>query len=277
MAPVRFLCARGLQLCLQIPLLIPSEDVSSPQRHWQAVRRGFWDVFSGSPVGSQGQGRSCHAPELSVWEGRGAVLQMAPASTGWHLPGWQSPRSFADILLSCSVFPKRPKELLKSLSTSHRLCFGFMVAQAPQPAGSCRRRRRRALPRSPRAPAPGTGCAASSASRSSQGLQIPACCCLPLPPPPPPPPPAPYLAGRGQGCCRRRWSRHRRGMSRAGRRHGAGSPAAGEALGQVPEHPMLRRPDWKRTRQARGSSWRLISLCAGKRGSPGRESPFSGL
>lgn len=42
--------------------------------------------------------------------------------------------AFADIL-SCSVFPKRPKGLLKSLSTSHRLCFGSMVAQALQPAG----------------------------------------------------------------------------------------------------------------------------------------------
>lgn len=262
MAPVRFLCARGLQLCLQIPLLIPSEDVSL-QRHWQAVRRGFWDVFSGSPVGLQGQGRSCHAPELSVWEGRGAVLQMAPTSTGWHLLGWQSPRSFAGILLNCSVFPKRPKGLPESLSTPHRLCFGSMAAQAPQPAGSYQRRRR-VLPRSPRALAPGTGCAAFSASRGWQGLQIPACCCLPLPPPPPPPPP--YLAGRGQGCCRRRWSKHRQGMSRAGRGRGAGSPAAGEALGQVPERPMLRRPDWKRTRQARGSCWRLIPLCAGKRG-----------
>lgn len=32
---------------------------------------------------------------------------------------------------------------------------------------------------------------------------------------------------------------------------------------------MLRRPDWKRTRQACGSSWRLIPLCPGKRGVTG--------
>lgn len=247
-------------MCLQIPLLIPGQDVSSPPRHRQPARRGFWNILSGSPDGSEGQGRSCHAPELSVWEGRGAVLQMAPTSTGWHLPGWQSPRSFAGILLSCSVFPKRPKGLPKSLSTSCRLCFGSITAQAPQPAGSYRSRR--AVPRTPRAPAPGTGCAAFNACRGWQGLQIPACCCLS----PPPPAPPPYLAGRRQGCCRRHWSRRPRGMSQGDGGHGAGSPAAGEALGEVPELPMLRRPDWKRTRQACGSSGRLIPLCPGKRG-----------
>lgn len=86
------------------------------------------------------------------------------------------------------------------------------------------------------------------------------------------------LPGGAQGCCRRRWSRHPWGMSRGRRGRGAGSPAAGEALGdKEPERPMLRRPDWKRTRQACGSSWRLIPLCPGKRGGPGRESLFSGL
>lgn len=246
-------------MCLQIPLLIPSEDVSSPQRHWQAVRRGFWGVFSGRPVGLQGQGRSCHAPELSVWEARGAVLQMAPTSTRWHLPGWCLCRYTVLLCLSQAAqgASKIPLHIPPAMFRLH--------GSSGSPAGRSYWGRRRALPKTPRAPAPGTGCPAFSASRGWQGLQIPACCCLPLPPPPPPPPP-PHLAGRGQGCDRRRWSGHRQGMSRAGRGHGAGSPAAGEALGRVPEHPMLRRPDWKRTRQARGSSWRLIPLCAGKRG-----------
>lgn len=265
---------KGMAVVFADPSANPRSGYLLPPRNWQAARRGFWDVLSGSPDGSQGQGRSCHAPEISVWEGRGAVLQMAP-STGWHLPGWQSPRSFAGMLLFSSVFPKR---LPKSVSTSCRLCFGSVTARAPQPAGSYRTRRR-AVPGTPGAPAPRPGCAAFSACRGWQGLQIPACCCLPSPPPPapPPPPPPPHLAGRRQGCCMRHWSRRPRGMCRGGRGHGSGSLAAGEALGEVAELPMLRRPDWKRTRQACGSSGPLIPLCPGKRGCPGREGPFSGL
>lgn len=39
-------------------------------------------------------------------------------------------------------------------------------------------------------------------------------------------------------------------MPRGGRGLSVGSPAAAEALGEVPEHPMLHRPDCKRIRQA---------------------------
>lgn len=43
-------------------------------------------------------------------------------------------------------------------------------------------------------------------------------------------------------------------MPRGDRGLSAGSPAADEALGEVLEHSMLCRPDWKRTRQACGVS-----------------------
>lgn len=117
---------------------------------------------------------------------------------------------------------------------------------AQNPAGTCARDGLRCLQ-----------CVPGLAGTTDPSMLLPAS---------PPPPPPPYLAGRRQGCCRRHWSRHPRGMSRGGRGHGAGSLAAGEALGEVPEHPMLHRPDWKRTRQACGSSWRLIPLCPRKRG-----------
>lgn len=152
------------------------------------------------------------------------------------------------VLLSS---PSAPRGLPKSFSISYRL-FRLHRSSGSQACRilpeeeevSCARNGQRCLQR-----------------RGWQGTTDPSMLLPALPPPPPP-----QLAGRRQGCCRRNWSRHPRGMSRGARGHGAGSPAAGEALEGVPEHPMLRRPDWKRTRQACGSSWRLIPLCPGKRG-----------
>lgn len=268
-------------MCLQIPLLIPGQDISSPQRRWRAARRGFWDAFSGSPDGSQGQGRSCHAPEFSVWEGRGAVLQMAPTISRVAPAGLAEPSILCrhPVVLLCLTqaaqgASKIPLHTLPAMFRLHRgsgsppcrILPEEEASCAQNPAGTCAR------------DSAGTAlrccqCAPGLAGTTDPGMLLPAS----PPPPPPPPRPPPYLAGRGQGCCRRHWSRHPRGMSQPSRGHGAGSPAAGEALGEVPEHPMLRRPDWKRTRQACGSSWRLIPLCPGKRGGPGRESPFSEL
>lgn len=96
-----------------------------------------------------------------------------------------------------------------------------------------------------RAPATWKGNGASPPLRQRrgwQGLQLPACCFQPASS-------SPYLAGRRQGCCSRQ-----RGMPGGGRGLSAGSPAADEALGALPEHPMLCHPDWKRTRQGRGFS-----------------------
>ena len=60
MAPAGCLCVRGWQLCVQIPLLIPGQGLEHllPTEALADCWRVFSDVFSGSPGGSQGQGRS---------------------------------------------------------------------------------------------------------------------------------------------------------------------------------------------------------------------------
>lgn len=89
----------------------------------------------------------------------------------------------------------------------------------------------------------------------------------------------PYLAGSRQGCCRRQqrcsWLR---GMPWVDRGLSTESLTADDGLGEVLEHPMLRCPHWKRTRQACGFSGWLIPLCPRKRrGGAGREGHFLGL
>ena len=82
-------------------------------------------------VARKGKAGAC--PELSAWEGRGAVLRMAPASWNGTCPCWWGARSHAGVpAVLCWLF-QAANGLPKSLSTSCRRC-SASTAAAGSPA-----------------------------------------------------------------------------------------------------------------------------------------------
>lgn len=240
MALVGFLCVGGWQLRLQIPLLILGQGLGHflPTEALAGCREGILGRFLWKP-----EWLTRAREELSR---QGSSAEDDSGVMGWLLPGWGF-WSHTDVPVSLLWLFQAASGLPKSLSTSCQLCFGSVIAVG---SPTCRT-----------TPGEEVSCAQNHASTCDKGwAPLPlthggagrdyrsqhAASCLP--------PPMPYLAGCRQGCCSWQQCWQLRGMARGGQGLSTRSPTADEALGEVLENPMLRSPDWKRTRQACGFS-----------------------
>lgn len=168
MAPVGFLCARGSQLCLQIPLLIPgclypAEAPAGCQEGilgcflwrpgWLTRARQELSCLRALRVGRQGSG-DADGTDIS----RVAPAGLAEPSILCRHPavsfprGFQNPSAHPTGCVSAPSWLRLPS--LQDRTEEEASC-------AQNPTGT------------------GTRCAAVNALRGWQGLQIPACCCLP--------------------------------------------------------------------------------------------------
>lgn len=139
----------GVSACEEIAVVFadPSANpgMSPLRRGTGRLPGGDFGMFSlEARMAHEGKAGAVVPLELSVWEGRGAVMQMAPTSAGWHLPAWQNPRSFAGILPCLSRGASRiPLHILPAMFRLHR--------GSGSPACRILPRRRLAVPRTPRA------------------------------------------------------------------------------------------------------------------------------
>lgn len=109
MTLVGFLCVRGWQLRLQIPLLILGQGLGRflPTEALAGCREGILGRFLWKPEWLTRAREELSHPELPAWEGRGAALKMAPVSwAGACLVGAFGPTQM--YLSVCSGFSKQP-------------------------------------------------------------------------------------------------------------------------------------------------------------------------
>lgn len=177
-APAGFLCVRGQQSCLQIPLLIPGQGSGRvlPTEALAGCREGILGCFLWKPGWLTRARQELSYTELSAWEGKGAVLQTALAS--WDGTCWvggalgrrtcQPPLAFPSSQRASQI----PLHILPAMFLLHHSCRLPNVQDHTGRGGELCPEPRRHLRQ-------GMGSAAFNACRGWQGLQIPACCFLP--------------------------------------------------------------------------------------------------